>query len=102
MERGFSYIEILVSVLIITLIIISSTYTLSFMLRLERISQRYKKLCFYLNRYWEHTETGLKKADVERFFKVKEDEDRDCIIFELKDKKSGRIFYIYKSKIINF
>ncbi len=102
MKRGFSYIEILVSLLIITFIVISSTYTLSLMLSLERSSQRYKTLYYYLNRYWEFAEISLKEKDVERFFNVNVDDEEDSILIKLKDKKSGRVFYIYRSKIINF
>jgi len=102
MKKGFSYIEILITIFIISLIVISSSYTLSLMLSLERQSKWDKNLLYYLNRYTELAEFSLNKEKLNRFFTLKTIEKRDSILFILIEKKRGRIFYIYRSKIINF
>ncbi len=98
MKRGFSYLEVLISLFIIGVIIISSSSLIIAILKISRYSTIYKKEFYILNNLWEKGEVV---KELKKYFTLKVENHEDSIFYKLKDKTSGRVFYIYKSKIIN-
>ncbi len=98
MKRGFSYLEVLISLFIIGIIIISSSSLIVTILKISQYSAIFREEFYLLNSLWEKGEIG---KELKKYFILKVEECEDSIFYELKDRKSGRIFYIYKSKIIN-
>ncbi len=101
MKKGFSYIEVLISLIIVSIIIISSSYSIVNLLKLERKARWYHKLFYELNRLSEKSFNNILNSEELECLEFSYEDHDDHILFRLRDKKSGRIFYLYKSKILN-
>jgi hypothetical protein len=102
MRKGFSYIEVLISIALTGILIMSSSYTMVSILRLKRRILYYEKFFKVLNKVWNTKETSsLNKKISGKKIKYKIEETEDGRIIEIIDTISGKKYFIYFSKIIN-
>ncbi len=102
MKKGFSYIEVLISIVLVGILIMGSSYTMVSILRLKRRILYYEQFYKILNKVWNKRDTNCLDDKVQnRKIEYKIHSGEDGKIIEIIDTISGRKYYIYFSKTIN-
>ncbi len=102
MNKGFSYIEILISIALIGILIISSSYTMVSIIKLKKRIIYYREFYKFMNKVWNKKDfQALPEKIRGKKIKIKKEEKENEIYLTIIDPVSGRKFFVYYSKIIN-
>jgi len=102
MKKGFSYIEVLITFLIISLIITASSLSITSIVKTKRRIEFYNEFYYILNKLQElNNEKAIKDYIKNKNIKYQINKKKFCKIIQVTDILSSRKYFIYISNIIH-